>query len=75
MKRILAVGMMVAAASGVVAQDVKAPFTSATQQRSYAIGRNIGMNLKQQGLELDAEQVLKGMKDALAGQPSLLTDA
>jgi FKBP-type peptidyl-prolyl cis-trans isomerase len=75
MKRIVALGIAVAAATVVTAQTAKAPFTSLAQQRSYAIGRNIGMNLKQQGLELDSEQLLKGMKDALAGQPSLLTDA
>jgi FKBP-type peptidyl-prolyl cis-trans isomerase FklB len=75
MKHIVAIGMVVLATAGLAAETVKAPFTSATQQRSYAIGRNIGMNLKQQDLQLDTEQVLKGMKDALAGQPSLLTDA
>lgn len=75
MKCILAVGIVMAAATAVVAQDVKAPFTSLTQQRSYAIGRNIGINLKQQGFEIDSEQVLKGMKDALGGQASLLTEA
>jgi len=75
MKCIVAIGIVVVAATTGAAQTVKAPFTSVTQQRSYAIGRNIGMNLKQQDLQLDAEQVLKGMRDALAGQPSLLTDA
>jgi FKBP-type peptidyl-prolyl cis-trans isomerase len=75
MKRIIAIGIAVVATAAVAAETVKAPFTSVTQQRSYAIGRNIGMNLKQQELQLDAEQLLKGMKDALAGQPSLLTDA
>jgi len=75
MKRIVAIGMVVLATAAGAAETVKAPFTSAAQQRSYAIGRNIGMNLKQQDLQLDTEQLLKGMKDALAGQPSLLTDA
>jgi len=75
MKRIVAIGMVVLATAAGAAETVKAPFTSAAQQRSYAIGRNIGMNLKQQDLQLDTEQLLKGMKDALGGQPSLLTDA
>ena len=75
MKRIVAIGMVVLATAAGAAETVKAPFTSVAQQRSYAIGRNIGMNLKQQDLQLDTEQLLKGMKDALAGQPSLLTDA
>lgn len=75
MKRILAVGVVLAAATAVSAQNVKAPFTSLAQQRSYAVGRNIAMNLKQQGLEFDTEQLLKGMRDALTGQASLLTDA
>ncbi len=75
MKQFLAVGLVLAAASAVSAQNVKAPFTSLVQQRSYAVGRNIAMNLKQQGLEFDTEQLLKGMRDALTGQASLLTDA
>ena len=75
MKRIVAIGMVVLATAAGAAETVKAPFTSVAQQRSYAIGRNIGMNLKQQDLQLDTEQLLKGMKDALGGQPSLLTDA
>ena len=75
MKRILAVGLALAAATAVSAQNVKAPFTSLAQQRSYAVGRNIAMNFKQQGLEFDTEQLLKGMRDALTGQASLLTDA
>jgi FKBP-type peptidyl-prolyl cis-trans isomerase len=75
MKQALAVGLVLAAASAVSAQNVKAPFTSLAQQRSYAVGRNLAMNLKQQGLEFDTEQLLKGMRDALTGQASLLTDA
>jgi FKBP-type peptidyl-prolyl cis-trans isomerase len=75
MMQFLAVGLVLAAASAVSAQNVKAPFTSLAQQRSYAVGRNIAMNLKQQGLEFDTEQLLKGMRDALTGQASLLTDA
>ena len=41
---------------------------------SYAIGTDIGNNLKQGGVELDIEVLTSAMKDALAGKPSQLAD-
>jgi FKBP-type peptidyl-prolyl cis-trans isomerase len=41
---------------------------------SYAIGMNIGQNLKKESAEIDAALVERGMKDALAGKPPLLTE-
>jgi FKBP-type peptidyl-prolyl cis-trans isomerase FklB len=41
---------------------------------SYAIGMNIGQNLKKQSEVIDATIVQRGMKDALAGDKTLLTE-
>ena len=41
------------------------------QKSSYAIGVNIGRSFKQQGLEADTEQLVKGFKDAMAGTIAL----
>ena len=41
---------------------------------SYAIGADIGRNLKRSGVELDFDVLSGALKDALAGQPSKLTD-
>jgi FKBP-type peptidyl-prolyl cis-trans isomerase len=41
---------------------------------SYAIGMNIGQNLKKQSEVIDAAVVERGMKDALAGDKTLMTE-
>jgi FKBP-type peptidyl-prolyl cis-trans isomerase FklB len=41
---------------------------------SYAIGMNIGQNLKRQSEVIDAAVVERGMKDALAGDKTLMTE-
>jgi FKBP-type peptidyl-prolyl cis-trans isomerase len=41
---------------------------------SYAIGMNIGQNLRKQSEVIDAAVVERGMKDALAGDKTLMTE-
>jgi len=41
---------------------------------SYAIGMNIGKGMSRDGLEVDPDMLLKGLKAGLAGGPSLMTD-
>ena len=41
---------------------------------SYAIGTDIGTNLKRGGVDLDLDVLTGAMKDAMAGKPSQLTD-
>jgi len=45
-----------------------------TQKSSYAIGMNIGKNLKRDSVEVDPAILLRGLKDALAGNKLLLND-
>jgi len=45
-----------------------------SQKSSYAIGMNIGKNLKRDSVEVDPAILLRGLKDALAGNKLLLTD-
>jgi FKBP-type peptidyl-prolyl cis-trans isomerase len=52
----------------------KAELTNSKQKISYAIGVNIGKNMKQQNVDLDFDFVAKGMKDG-AGNASAFTDA
>ncbi len=51
---------------------------TAKEKGSYAIGANIGANigssLKRDGIDIDTAILLRGMKDALAGNKLLLTD-
>jgi FKBP-type peptidyl-prolyl cis-trans isomerase FklB len=53
-----------------------APLTLKTQNQkaSYAIGMNIGRNLKRDSVEVDPAVLIRGLKDALAGNKLLLTD-
>ena len=41
---------------------------------SYAIGMNVGKGLHRDGVDVDPNVLLRGLKDAMAGGPTLLTD-
>jgi FKBP-type peptidyl-prolyl cis-trans isomerase len=41
---------------------------------SYAIGMNVGTSLKRQSIDVDSNLVLQGLKDALSGGKTLLTE-
>jgi FKBP-type peptidyl-prolyl cis-trans isomerase FklB len=58
------------------AAKTQAPLTLKTQKEkaSYAIGMNIGKNLKRDSVEIDSALLYRGLKDALAGNKLLLTD-
>jgi FKBP-type peptidyl-prolyl cis-trans isomerase FklB len=47
---------------------------SPKEKMSYIIGMDIGKNLKNQSIDVDANVLAKGIKDALTGGKSLLTD-
>ncbi len=54
-----------------------APKLSPEEQKhnmSYAIGTDIGNNLKRGGVDLDMEVLTSALKDAIAGKPPALTD-
>jgi FKBP-type peptidyl-prolyl cis-trans isomerase FklB len=42
---------------------------------SYAIGLNIGHNFKQQNLDVDSDLVGRAIRDVMAGNPELMTEA
>jgi FKBP-type peptidyl-prolyl cis-trans isomerase FklB len=65
---VMAVGLFSAAAWA--ATELKTD----QEKRSYAIGANVGRNIKQQGVSVDPALVSQGLLDELAGK-SLLTDA
>jgi FKBP-type peptidyl-prolyl cis-trans isomerase len=46
---------------------------SAKEKQSYAIGMNLGENLKAQSVEIDPNMLARGMKDTLGGTKTLLT--
>ena len=58
------------------ASGSQSPSTLATQKEklSYALGMNIGKNLHRDAIEIDPNLLLQGMKDAIAGGQTLMTD-
>ena len=47
---------------------------SETERFSYAIGLQIGQNMKQQGTEIDSKSLVLGLQDGLSGAPAKLTN-
>ena len=54
-------------------KGVPTTLTTQKEKQSYAIGMNLGENLKQQNLEIDPNLLLRGVKDTLAGGKMLMT--
>ena len=50
------------------AQEIK--LDTVKQQRSYAIGLNVGRSIKGDGLELDLDVLMRGLRDALTELPT-----
>ncbi|MGB9123007.1 MAG: FKBP-type peptidyl-prolyl cis-trans isomerase [Candidatus Angelobacter sp.] len=48
--------------------------TTSKQKASYAIGMNWGTGLHRQAIDVDSAALIQGMKDALAGGKTLLTE-
>jgi FKBP-type peptidyl-prolyl cis-trans isomerase FklB len=71
----LAVGLALAvAASTVFAQDA-GPLKTEKDKRSYALGMDLGAQLRKLSVDVDPAVFAKGLGDALAGGKTLLTDA
>lgn len=66
----LAAGLLV----GSQAADAPATLTDKNDRISYALGANMGMNLKRQGVEVKPEMLLKGLQDSLGDGPTQLTE-
>ena len=50
------------------------PFKSQKEKASYALGMNIGNSLRAQSVDIDPSTFAQGLKDALAGGKTLLTE-
>ena len=61
-------------AAGPAKATVPLTLKTQNQKASYAIGMNIGKNLKRDSVEVDSAVLVRGLKDALAGSKLLLTD-
>jgi len=44
------------------------------KKTGYAIGMNIGMNIKKQDIDVDKEQIVAGLKDSLLGEKTMIDE-
>src|SRR5216117_1515493 len=56
------------------AQEKSPPLKDQKDKISYSIGLNIGSNLARQNVEINADALTAGVKDAIAGKPQLTQD-
>lgn len=61
--------LLVSPALAVDQQELKTPF----EKMNYALGVNLVNNVRQQGMEIDLDLVVRGMKDAFANGELLLS--
>jgi FKBP-type peptidyl-prolyl cis-trans isomerase len=71
MKKMFIVLILLALVVNIACAEEK--FKSQQEKIGYAIGMNIGMNLKQQQLDVDAAQIAAGLLVAIKGEKALLT--
>ena len=71
MKHFVATLAVAAVASSIFAQDKPFPLKDLKDKASYSIGVDIGMNFKKQNMDLNADALAAGAKDALNGKPQV----
>lgn len=73
----LAVGCVLLLSGQLAAQDRGGKIEPKTtkQKASYSIGLNLGMNLKRGAVDLDVDMLAQGIRDALSGGKTLLSEA
>lgn len=64
----------ITAALTVFAEDKPPQLKDLKDKASYAIGLNVGFNMKRQNVDLNQDAFNAGMKDALSGRKPLLTE-
>ncbi len=77
MKRVLSavVTLSFLAAPALLLGEDAAALKTDREKQSYAIGVEMGNNMKRQGVDLDGNLVAQGIRDILSGGKSLLTEA
>jgi FKBP-type peptidyl-prolyl cis-trans isomerase FklB len=75
MKQLLAAALCVAMAMSGIAFAADAPgLKGDKEQLSYAVGMDIGGNLKRQSIDVDPDLLAKGIRDSYTGGKTLLTE-
>src|SRR5438067_1933466 len=72
MKKLLATAL--AASVTAISLHAEDALKETKDKVSYSIGLNIGSNLKHQGIEVNNDVLISGIKDALSGAKPKMTD-
>ena len=74
MKVLIAVALSIVLVAGCVNAGDNTALKSEKDKVSYSIGLNIGNNFKSQSVDINPDILAKGVKDALSGSKSLMTE-
>ena len=69
-----ATGLALVAGFAVAQEGASPPLRRQKEKTSYALGMEMGKNLMAQSLDVDADLVARGLRDALTGGRTLLTE-
>lgn len=78
MKKTLFFGAMLLLAAGSLvlrAQDSPPPLDTLEKKAGYALGYQLGGNLRDQGATIDADSLARGIREALAGTAPVMSEA
>lgn len=73
--RILTIILAASLLAGLAQAQRAGGFKNEKEQVSYAVGMGMGKNLERQGIEVDPDFLLKGLKDVLGKRKARLSDA
>jgi FKBP-type peptidyl-prolyl cis-trans isomerase FklB len=71
--RLVALTGLVICLQPALAADDKPVLKDQKEKASYSIGMNIGSGMKMQGIDIDVDLLVKGLRDAYSGGATLLT--
>src|SRR3989440_13029442 len=74
MKSILISAVALFLRARVLAKEKPPQLKDLKDKASYAIGLNVGMNIKRQNVDVNQDAFTAGFKDALAGRKPLMTE-
>jgi FKBP-type peptidyl-prolyl cis-trans isomerase len=72
--RMLVIPLCIVLAAAPAAAADKTELKTQKEKLSYALGMNMGGGLKTNSIDVDADVLAQGLRDALAGKSTLLTD-
>lgn len=70
----LAAGLLMAPAAPLAAESPAEGLTTEKERVSYAIGLNLGLGMARQGMDLDVDLLVQGLRTAIAGEDPLLDE-